>query len=483
MIHYMKKIHLFAFIGIMLLSSCISDNINKQEPTLQFNKDGKFKIAQFTDTHITIPNPTEYEKALSQMKYILDTEKPDLAIFTGDIVTDVESNRAWKEFLAPLDERNIPFAVVLGNHDREQELSEREIMNLVMAHPSNINIAAEGGYLDDFVIKIRSSKDDKTASLLYLMDSNDYSTSEFFDDYGWITSEQVQWYINSSKSYTKQNGNVPCPSYAFFHIPLQEYSVASGRKTPYGYREENECPGELNSGLLSAMVECGDVQGIFTGHDHDDDYIAEMGGISLVYGRYSGYNTVYNHLPHGVRIIELKENDYGFRTWIRERDGKIVTDTTITKNIDYKLRKATASKGKENGIKRSEFVGNITSIDNMTKDGTLQGISLLQSPRIPTHDDAGVHGYVYEGMLMFPESGLWSIHITGEEYARLTIDDTSCDGHFYHRGQTRINLEKGLHPIKIEFINTQGGERLKLQWKRQGSSRYHEIPDKNYFIK
>lgn len=468
--------------AILLAWSCSTGEPQASKDSLRFNDSGTFKIAQFTDTHICMPNQTEYLKALSQLESILDTEKPDLVVFTGDVVTDIDGKRAWTEFLKPLDDRNIPFAVVLGNHDREQDLSEKEIMDLVMAHPSNINVAAEGGYLDDFVIEIRSHQNDSAAAVLYLMDSNDYSNSEFFDDYGWITNEQIRWYVSASQSFTKLHGNVPLPSYAFFHIPLCEYSIACEKKAPFGYREEDECPGELNSGLLAAMVECGDVQGVFVGHDHDDDYLTDMGGVSLVYGRYSGYNTVYSDLPRGVRLIELKENDYGFHTWVREREAGVVEDTTVTKSIDFKLRKVSAEKGNERGIKKTEYIGDITSIDDMVEKGTLSGSSVVSSPRIPTHDDALVHGLVYEGLLMFPESGAWSLHVTGDEYAKVTIDDISFDGRFYDRGQKKMNLEKGLHHIKIEFINTKGGERLKLQWRPQNSGRYHEIPEEYYYL-
>ena len=45
------------------------------------------------------------------------------------------------------------------------------------------------------------------------------------------------------------------------------------------------------------MLECGDIIGIFTGHDHDNDYAVAWQDVLLAYGRYTGGNTVYNHLP------------------------------------------------------------------------------------------------------------------------------------------------------------------------------------------
>lgn len=61
------------------------------------------------------------------------------------------------------------------------------------------------------------------------------------------------------------------------------------------------------------------MEGIFVGHDHDDDYAVMWHGILLAYGRYTGGDTVYNNLPNGARVIELTEGKKGFRTWIRSQ--------------------------------------------------------------------------------------------------------------------------------------------------------------------
>ena len=44
-------------------------------------------------------------------------------------------------------------------------------------------------------------------------------------------------------------------------------------------------------------------------------------GILLAYGRYTGGNTVYNHLPNGARVIQLTEGERSFKTWIRTQAG------------------------------------------------------------------------------------------------------------------------------------------------------------------
>ena len=89
-----------------------------QRPALEFNGEGKFKIAQFTDVHLDLGNPyrqAQAEKTIAQMRYILDAERPDLVVFTGDVVTGKPAAEGWKRVLAPVAERNLPFCVVLGN--------------------------------------------------------------------------------------------------------------------------------------------------------------------------------------------------------------------------------------------------------------------------------------------------------------------------------------------------------------------------------
>lgn len=67
----------------------------------------------------------------------------------------------------------------------------------------------------------------------------------------------------------------------------------------------------------------GDIEAIFVGHDHDNDYAVMWQGVLLAYGRYTGGNTVYNNLPNGARVIELTEGVQGFHTWIRTANNQI----------------------------------------------------------------------------------------------------------------------------------------------------------------
>lgn len=97
---------------------------------------------------------------------------------------------------------------------------------------------------------------------------------------------------------------------------------------PDRYTHGKACAPALNTGMFTAMKEAGDVMGVFVGHDHDNDYAVMWHGILLAYGRYTGGNTVYNHLPNGARVIVLKEGQRTFDTWIDLAGGQQVNRST-----------------------------------------------------------------------------------------------------------------------------------------------------------
>ena len=93
--------------------------INKEKESSRdffFNKEGKFKILQLTDTHYIAGDPRSV-RALDNVNQMLDLEKPDLVIHTGDIVFGKPAEQSVREILAPMAERKIPFAVTFGNQD------------------------------------------------------------------------------------------------------------------------------------------------------------------------------------------------------------------------------------------------------------------------------------------------------------------------------------------------------------------------------
>lgn len=325
---------------LLLCAACVCGTLTAQ-PVLRFDEKGTFKIAQFTDTHLDPSTPgrnAEAAKTFARIDRVLAAEKPDLVVFTGDVVTGPPAEGMWRRLLDTMTLRGVPFCVVLGNHDAEQDLTRQQIAQIVTSYPGSLNTLDDAGQLADRELVVCSRTSDRPACMLYCMDSHDYSQVKGVDGYGWFTTPQIAWFRECCTARTEANGGSPLPALAFFHIVLPEYLSAwrDKRNSHIGRAAEAECPGALNSGMFAAMVETGSVMGTFVGHDHDIDYVVADKGIAMGYGRYSGDNTTYNNLRPGVRLIELNESERGFDTWIREDDGRVVdsvhfSDGKITK--------------------------------------------------------------------------------------------------------------------------------------------------------
>ena len=270
-------------------------NLNAQSSVLKFNKAGEFKIVQFTDVHFKYGNPAS-DIALERIDEVLESEQPDLVVFTGDVI-----------YAQPADSGMLT-------------VLER------------VAVRKDRGEADspDYSLTVKSS-DGKGVdrAILYFFDTHSYSRLKDVKGYDWLTFEQVENYRKQSTSFTAANGGQPLPALAFFHIPLPEYNLAASAENAIfkGTRMEKACAPALNTGMFTAMKEAGDVMGMFAGHDHDNDYTVMWHGILLGYGRYTGGNTVYNHLPNGARVIVLKEGKRTFDTWIDLAGGKQIDST------------------------------------------------------------------------------------------------------------------------------------------------------------
>lgn len=313
---------------LFLLFCVMSVSLQAQEKkiSLKFNAKGEFKLVQFTDVHYKPEKAEESKAAIACIAQVLDVEKPDLVLFTGDVIYGGPADEAMRTVLQLVSDRKIPFAVALGNHDDEQDMKRPDLYRLISRMPYNLQSADA----PDFVLPVRASNGADEAALLYLMDSHAYSSLPDVKGYDWIRADQISWYREQSKAYTAKHGGKPLPALAFFHIPLPEYhqAVQSEQSILRGIRMEEACTPALNSGFFTAIKEQGDIMGCFVGHDHDNDYAVMWHNVLLAYGRYTGGNTVYNHLPNGARVIVLKEGERRFDSWIRLRTGETEQKTT-----------------------------------------------------------------------------------------------------------------------------------------------------------
>ncbi|WP_282935768.1 metallophosphoesterase family protein [Paenibacillus sp. RC67] len=298
--------------------------------SLSFRQDGTFTIVQFTDVHMKSGGEAD-DRTLSLMQMILETERPDLVVFTGDVIEDKHCDEPLQRFhnaVSVVENTQTPWALVFGNHDTEAKLTREQLMGaatqyefaLAEAGPEDI------GGVGNYVLSVGDVNGNVAASL-YFFDSGSVSPHSHVKGYGWVGRDQVAWYETMSRERTQSNNGIPLPSLAFLHIPLPEYNEVWQQEVCYGSKNERVCCPRINTGLFSAMVEMGDVMGTFAGHDHLNDYWGAKHGIRLCYGRATGYNTYGREgFAHGARIIRLHQGKSEFETWIRLEDGSSLTN-------------------------------------------------------------------------------------------------------------------------------------------------------------
>lgn len=312
---------------------------------------GTFTVLQFTDTHYIAGDPRS-ERALRCVQDALDGVKPDLVIHTGDVVFGRPDIESAMEILAPLAQSGIPWAVALGNHDSQFGSTREDMFKAIRSLPGCVNLPPKSGVYgcSNDVLTLSGARG--VEHVLYLFDSMDavvLKGEEEVHCYDYIRHSQIAWYRAHSERFARENEGNPVPSIAFFHIPLCELpeALAAGVQPVCGNNGEPPCPSRLNSGLFAQFREIGDVKAIVTGHDHDCDYVLDYGQIHFIYGRFSGGDTIYNHLgPNGYipsdthtapgtvsgcRVFCFREGEPGFRTWVRLYGG----DVQQTQQFDY----------------------------------------------------------------------------------------------------------------------------------------------------
>ncbi|MEZ5199380.1 MAG: metallophosphoesterase [Bacteroidales bacterium] len=474
----MKKIKIdYTFFIVLFAVSLVSCESQVQEsnkdlvPPLHFNREHKFKIAQFTDIHWKGDETEECSKTTELIQYILKTEKPDLAVLTGDIV-NYPSEEGWKTVMSIFTASEIPFAVTLGNHDDEADWSRDKIFDYLETLPGFVgkkgpaNISGVGNY----ILEIRSADSGKNAALLYFFDSHSYPSDRIMSDYDWIKFDQIAWHREQSKNYTSVNGGNPYPALAFFHIPIPEYSEIKEQPTTLGERNEKVCSPRVNSGLFTSFMEMKDVMSSFAGHDHNNNYIGIHKGVALAYGQSSGYSG-YGKIGKGARIIELQEGKYGFNTWIRFLDK-----TSLYYNYplgcsfraeDYNFLPSVQVENIEKGIFYKYFEGEYTSVSEMPlahprKQGTSNNVTLEIA------GETNSFGLEFSGLIKITATGIYRFYTTSDDGSQLYIDDklvVDNDGaHGVIKADGLAALNEGYHNLKVLYFNAKKKKLLNVSF-------------------
>ncbi len=322
------------FLSIMLVLSFTLSSLayTNTAEAQRFNEDGTFRIMHVTDTHLEYYN---LEASVYLIAAACDREKPDMIALTGDIAMSddkEEMDTCIDRLMTVFEERNIPVAVCFGNHDIETKsyTNPSDLMALYNSYDCSISVD-EGDALSGcgtYNIPILASDSDEMKFNVWVFDSG---STDGEGHYSNVPADQVEWYKTVYASIEQENGKIN--SLAFQHIIVPEiYDALKKYDTPrayafehiynkgeyyafnpelenHGVLNEYPCPGYYNHGQFAAMVENGDVLGIFTGHDHTNAFSVKYQGINITNSLSSRYNGDAFSSQYGYRIIDISEAD------------------------------------------------------------------------------------------------------------------------------------------------------------------------------
>ncbi|HBN83322.1 MAG TPA: hypothetical protein DDZ89_05705 [Clostridiales bacterium] len=287
-------------------------------------KNGSFRVLIFTDMHA---KRRIDPRTLAFLEATVKREQPDLVLWDGDNVVDGPDEESFKSIVSalaePMERRGIPWAQVFGNHDEECCFDRKIQQKIYESFDCNISKSAPGIHgVGNHMLPVW--KDEQIALAFWGIDSNDYLSTDndfypgdlekavllpkvMFRDcgYAFIRFDQIRWYWDLSVELERLAGG-KVPGIMYFHTCLNEFAMV-----PYNPKEtgmtgkQNEplCPSTLNSGLFTALLERGDVKGVYCGHDHTNTYEGAYCGVRLGFCGSAGFGTYglsshYDSGPH-----------------------------------------------------------------------------------------------------------------------------------------------------------------------------------------
>ncbi len=309
-----------------------------EDAHLHFNKDGKFRILNFSDFQDDATLDDRVKDFIPRAVY---AAQPDLIVLTGDniygnvILLSDNTRVAIAEFMDIFQTLGVPVAIVFGNHDDSgNALSKEKQMQIYNSYSVSIS-HDEGSDLDGcgtYNVPIYGSTEtDKVKFNLWMFDTGSSTTLSGYDH---MRDSQLNWYVSKSNELKKANGGKLVPSIAFQHIIVKEifdalneatiltpgavrynlkYYVLPETAAPGSVLNEHPCP-STSGDEFSVVRQQGDVLAIVSGHDHKNCFIVPYMGIDLINTPGVGFYSYGDDALRGARIIDIDEQTGTYST-------------------------------------------------------------------------------------------------------------------------------------------------------------------------
>lgn len=364
----------------------IQITVPETEPKLSLRTNNKLTLAIFSDLHF---GEEEHGWGIDQdikstrvMRNVLESEDSlDLVVLNGDLITGEntfkENSSAYvDQIVAPMVDKQLPWASTYGNHDSKFNLSREATFKTEKNYPLSYTRQMDAGLpgVTNYYLLVQTA-DGRPAAVLWFFDSRGGATyqrdpSNEDDIPNWVPEETAAWFSTTSAKLQGQYGRLP--SIAFVHIPPHPFLAAQKAELdPALFPGVNDdvplsIQGEGNNddAFVDALMQEELLHSIYVGHDHGDAWCAlwpeEHGSVRtrsrrkakrhgddedrvgpfLCFSKHTGYGG-YGTWDRGARIVQLSledkngdglsdgEGEMEVQTWVRMEGGDIVTHVAL----------------------------------------------------------------------------------------------------------------------------------------------------------
>lgn len=324
------------------------DIIGKTDKNLLFDADGNFKVLILSDIRM----PAKGNVLLAEnIQKILDATTPSLVILGGDVhdgsVTNEQELRMVLDAITkPIEDRQIfwchAFGVdTEGTADQKSGYSRAEQMKVYTSYEycvSQEGQAANAYGVSNYVLPIlvpdkdQDMGNNKVGFNVWCLDSNGY-LNDYIDgleskvvlkrtqnggtNLDCLHYSQLIWYWNTSVAFENRNGSkvpgmmyVQVPPYQFMLIKRnQQITKMVGEKSSIATKVDSS---ERESGVVWACYERGDIRGLFSGYNEENDYSGTY--LDMTMGFCSTIGKSGFEGTRGARLVTISKNGANMET-------------------------------------------------------------------------------------------------------------------------------------------------------------------------
>lgn len=120
-----------------------------------------------------------------------------------------------------------------------------------------------------------------------------------------IRRDQIEWFKDKSDKFAaddprRSNG------IAFMHHGLQEHMQLVNHYPVHGQKRDLSRCQAINTGLFTEILQKGTIKWISAGGDHSSDFYGDFAGVTLGYGRKTGFSSFGpKFVQRGARIFDV----------------------------------------------------------------------------------------------------------------------------------------------------------------------------------